>query len=424
MTEPSWEKRLEVVYEMMHEMSRQTEAQAMVRAYAQRIGKLFPSSRRISLSRRELSAPQYRITRYSEWADEVDPWKQKDRLPLLREGLLAELLYSNRPHIIDDLQVDPKDPAAEYLEGQRSLMAIPMLDNGEALNMVITTQTEPYGFDKERFPDTFWMANLFGRATHNLVLKEEVRNAYVSIDQELKAVSEIQQSLLPKSMPLIPGLELAAYYQTSHRAGGDYYDFFPLCDGRWGFLIADVSGHGTPAAVVMAITHSIAHLYPGEVYSPSELLTFVNQQLSQRYTSKIEAFVTAFYAIYDPKDHSLIYASAGHNAPRLWRCSQQRIDTLDVAGGFPLGVSEDAEYDEATLQLNVGDRLVMYTDGITEAMDAEGNQFTTERLDYILNHSCRTGAEDLRFGILAAVDKHTRGAAATDDRTLVVATVH
>ncbi len=423
MTNATWEERLEEIYALMHEMSRQKEAQAMVRAYGARVSKLFPASRRISLSRRELNSPEFRITRYSEWTDEVNPWKQKDRLPLLRGGLLAELLYSNRPHIIDELELAPDDPAAEYLEGQRSLMAIPMLDDGEALNMVISTQIQPAAFDRERFPDTFWLANLFGRATHNLVLREEIRSAYETIDRELKVVSNIQRALLPREMPEIQGLDVAAYYRTSHRAGGDYYDFFPLDDGSWGLLIADVSGHGTPAAVMMAITHSIAHLYPNETLQPADLLDFVNQHLCRRYTADIEAFVTAFYGIYDPKKQTLKYASAGHNAPRLWRCCQQRVEILDHAGGLPLGVSEVATYDDAELQLFAGDRLVLYTDGITEAMDNAGQLFGTSRLDTLLHHSCRSDANNILQSIVGSVEDYTQGRPPTDDRTLVVATV-
>src|SRR5439155_11889868 len=134
----------------------------------------------------------------------------------------------------------------------------------------------------------------FGRATHNLVLAEEVRKAYTVVERELKVVADIQRSLLPKTIPEIPGLGLAAFYQTSQWAGGDYYDFFPLPDGRWGILIADVSGHGTPAAVMMAITHSLAHGLPGHPDPPSTMLGHVNRQLYRRYNAGNEGFVTAF----------------------------------------------------------------------------------------------------------------------------------
>src|SRR5207249_9646395 len=112
-------------------------------------------------------------------------------------------------------------------------------------------------------PELVWISNLFGRATHNLVLAEQVQSAFEAVDQEMKTIANLQRSLLPSPLPTIPRMGLAAHYQTSQRAGGDYYDFFPLPDGKWGILIADVSGHGTPAAVLMAVTHSIAHTYPG-----------------------------------------------------------------------------------------------------------------------------------------------------------------
>src|SRR5260221_5624062 len=144
------------------------------------------------------------------------------------------------------------------------------------------------------------MSNLFGRATHNLVLSEQVKRAYDAVDRELKVVADIQRSLLPAKLPQIPTLDLACHYQTSTRAGGDYYDFFELPDGKWSVLIADVSGHGTPAAVIMAVTHSIAHMLTEPPLPPSRLMNFVNRHLTQRYTGGSGALVTAVFGIFYP----------------------------------------------------------------------------------------------------------------------------
>ncbi len=416
--------RLDEVYELMREVSLQTEPQEMVRAYARRMDKLFPVDRRISISRRGLSEPTYRVTRNSQWKEEINPWKQRDELPLHSGGLFADLLYSDQPHLIDDLQVGEDDPAAAYLVGQRSLMAIPMLDQGVAMNMVIVTREAPAAFDHDRFPDNVWLTNLFGRATHNLVLSEQLREAYEIVDRELKLVATIQRALLPKQMPDIEGMELAAYYRTSHRAGGDYYDFFPLPDGKWGILIADVSGHGTPAAVVMAITHTIAHMFPGMSKPAGELLTFVNHHLSSRYTDDgVEAFVTAFYAIFDPQTQTLEYSSAGHNPPRLVRCGTSEALSLNKAANLPLGVMKDVQYTNETIQLQSGDRVVMYTDGLTEANDGKGKLYGTARLDQVIEHTCGQPSDDVIQSIISSVESFSHDSGPADDQTLLVAQV-
>ena len=419
----SWSERLAQIVETMREMSYQTDPAEMVRAYGRRMDTLFPVDRRISLSRRDLSAPYYRVSRFSEWKEDINPWRERHRLPLHEGGLFADLIYGDEPVIIDDLQVDPNDPAARYLEGQRSLVAIPMLDGGVALNMVVATRAEPDGFDREQFPEIVWLANLFGRATYNLVLTEQLRDAYEIVDRELKVVADIQQSLLPKEMPKIDTLDLAAAYQTSHRAGGDYYDFFPLWNGSWGILIADVSGHGTPAAVVMAITHSIAHLYPDKSVDPGRMLAFVNRHLAERYTSEFGAFVTAFYGVYDPKARTLNYSSAGHNPPRLRRCGQQEVLQLDGARNIPLGLLPEVDYPNVTEQLHAGDRIIFYTDGITEAQNRAGELFGSQRLDHLLEYGCGEDPPTIVSNIMASVEAFSEGAAATDDRTVIVGNV-
>jgi len=420
----SWQERLGAVHEMMHEMSRQTDPQEMVRAYGRRVRELIARDRNISLSRRGLEYPQYRVTRFSEWAEDINPWREKHRLPLLSGGLLADLIYGNRPQLLERLELADEDPARPYLEGQQSLIAIPMFDDGQALNMVISSRNVPGGFDPEQFPEIFWMASLFGRATHNLVLKSEVQQAFQAVDHELKVVSNIQRSLLPKQMPDIPHMQLATHYETSQRAGGDYYDFFPLADGRWGILIADVSGHGTPAAVVMAVTHSIAHLFPGEVGQPCELLDFVNQHLSARYTGSFDAFVTAFYAVFDPVTRHLTYANAGHNPPRIWRCGSAQAVDLPLESNLPLGCFEEVRYSQQAIRLQAGDRLILYTDGITEAMSATGEQFGLQRLDQQISACHVTDARAIRDRVVAQVRKHADGAPISDDRTLIVAVVN
>jgi sigma-B regulation protein RsbU (phosphoserine phosphatase) len=417
-----WRERLAVIVDIMRELSRHTDPQEMVRAYRDRIRQIRPISRTLSLSRRGLSFPAYRITRSTTWAEEINPWKEKDRLPLLKGGLLARLIYSDNPEVIDDLEIAPDDPAADYFEGHRSLLAIPNFDQGEALNMVILLQKERNAFPKHEVPELVWRSNLFGRATSNLVLKEELAQAYKALDRELKTVADIQRSLLPEKLPNIATLDIAAYYQPARRAGGDYYDFFPLPDGKWGIFIADVSGHGTPAAVLMAVTHCIAHTHPGPPASPSELLDFLNTHLAARYTKTSEMFVTAFYGIYDPVRRMVTYSSAGHNPPRLKRCQDGSLLSLEDARALPLGLWPETRYAESELQLQPGDQIIFYTDGITEAHNPDNEQFGTARLDNELEN-CSLQAKALLDSVLQAVETFAVGRPADDDRTLIVVRV-
>ena len=285
---------------------------------------------------------------------------------------------------------------------------------------IIESHNQAMTFPMELIPNMVWMSNLWGRGVYNLVLRKELQAVNAQLDRELRIVGEIQKSLLPQSLPEVPGLRLAAHYQISHRAGGDYYDLFDCGDGRWGILIADVSGHGAPAAVIMAITHAIAHLHPGRGMPPGELLTFVNSRLATKYTIENGSFVTAFYGLYDTATRGLTYARAGHNAPRLLR--KGRITELEGRGGLPLGLLSDTIYHDAVESLEPQDLLMLYTDGITEARNPAGEMFGVEGLDQQLIAS-GPDAQRAVQAVLKAVESFTNNSALLDDRTLLAAAV-
>jgi len=428
-----WGQRLEFVISLMREISGHTDPQAMVANYRRRVSEVFPGDGFISLSRRDLQRPQVRVTRFSGWEKDVNPWRARpEERVILNGGILADLIWNEEACVIEDFQLEPGDPAAPFLQGMHSLTAIPMFDRSQSLNMVVSFSRKPRGdFDREQLPERVWITNLFGRATHNLVLTDEVKRAYDVVDRELKVVADIQRALLPRQLPDIPGVELAAHYQTSLRAGGDYYDFFELPDGRLGILIADVSGHGTPAAVMMAVTHSIAHTLTGDPAPPSRLLTFINQHLTARYTIDTGTFVTAFYGIYDPRSRQLTYACAGHCPPRVKRRDGCLL-SLEKSLSLPLGIDPEERYADASDTLEPGDALVLYTDGITEARATslarrgssqdEPNLFGLSRLDAVLA-ACSCDANSLIRSTLEAVEQFTGNAPPNDDRTLLIARI-
>jgi sigma-B regulation protein RsbU (phosphoserine phosphatase) len=420
-TDRASEERLAFFVDMMRELSSQTDPQEMVQAYGRRMEQVVRRDRYISLSRRDLAAPNYRVTRSSVWDEQntdVNPWRQREALPVYGTGLLGELIYKDVPTILDEFTPDPADPGYPFLEGMRSLVALPLYDRGVALNMVVLLSKRTAAFPREALPEQVWMSNLFGRATHNLVLRDELQRAYDAVDRELRTVADIQRSLLPTRLPDVPTLDIAAHYQTSKRAGGDYYDFFQLPGGQWGILLADVSGHGTPAAVLMAVTHSIAHTLSGPPDPPSALLSFINGHLTARYTNGSGKFVTAFYGIYDPATRALRYASAGHCPPRVCRGSGA-FEEMSEGAGLPLGIEGDTDYCDVVVRFAPGDTIAFYTDGITEARGNGAEMFGTDRLDDVLRRCGGNTARELVTETLRAVDAFTGDRPPTDDRTLL-----
>jgi sigma-B regulation protein RsbU (phosphoserine phosphatase) len=419
---PPWQAELDTVVDLMRNLSRQTDPQAAAQMYGEGLARLnlFPADRYVAISRRGLAWPQFRVTRSDTWADEPNPWKEPGRLPLLSGGMLADILYSNRPAVIPNLPdvLRPDDPAFPYLQDMRLLLASPHFDTGESINMGLLMSRDPASFPMELFPRIVFQANLWGRATLNLVTQQKLQAAYDAIDRELRVVADIQRSLLPRDLPSMKNATVAAHYQTSQHAGGDYYDFFPLPDDRWGIFMADVSGHGTPAAVLMAITHAIAHMHPGHPMPPDGVLAFLNSRLAGRYTSG-GTFVTAFYGVFDPEARTLAYASAGHPPPRHLRACQ--IMGLDGETSLPLGIDPAEPYLRHTLSLAQGDRVLLYTDGVPDTFNPAGDTFGTARLD----DACRRAgneptADAFLRRILADADSFAAGTPPADDRTLVV----
>ena len=418
-----WQDELAIIDRTMKAISGVTDPQQLVEIYWTGIGELVPVDDYVALSRRGMERPWYLITRSSRFTEHLNPWTNRDRLPRFSGGLLEDIVYANRPVIIDDLQarLTADDPARFYLEGFGKLVALPQYDGGESLNVTVMLLPPGVEMDHSFIPMMHWQAGLFGRGTQNLVLRNQLSTALAALDRELRIVGDIQRSLLPQALPKIPAFETAAYYQTSALAGGDYYDFFPLKDDGWGVFIADVSGHGTPAAVLMAITHAIAHAKPGTHTPPVELLRYLNGRLARSYT-RGGAFVTAFYAVLDPSSRQLTYSRAGHNPPRLVR--NGLVSSLDENGALPLGIFDGQAYYQSTLTLQPGDLLLLYTDGITEAnapIVGEGPRelFGDERLDKLLVNCAGSTAEECITRIRSELAAFCQNAPPIDDQTLI-----
>ena len=196
------------------------------------------------------------------------------------------------------------------------------------------------------------------------------------IEQELRVARLIQQTLLPKSVPRLPGYDVAAYYRPAREVGGDFYDFLELEDGRLGLVVGDATGHGVPAALMMANTQSVLRAVAQRGGSePGRILAEVNEVLRSYIPPSM--FVTCFYAILDPKSGTLRYANAGHDLPYLWHgcdCEELR------ARGMPLGLMPGMSYEEKEMVLDTGEGVLFYSDGLVEAHNPEGEMFSFPRL--------------------------------------------
>ncbi len=421
-TTRNWRARLAVSVELMRELSRYTDPEELYTVFSRRMTQLYPTARQLTISRRGLDRPEYRVTRFNMWANTPNDWHEEDRNRVRRGGLLADLLYEDQPFVLDVLKLDPDDPCAHFFEGQQSLLAIPLFDHGTAQNMVIVTREAPAAFPREQVPELVWLSNLFARATQTLVLSDRLQELYDAADYELRAIGELQTSLLPEHLPHIPGLDVGVHYQTANRAGGDYYDFFPLPGGKLAVLIADVSGHGTPAAVLMAITHSLAHALPHPPTRAGDFLAYLNKHLAKHYTLSTGNFVTAVCVIFDPVNGTATISNAGHTPPRVRRnLRDDRYTAVDQVRRLPLGVTHRTQgpYPETTIEFKPGAELVLFTDGIVEPENRYGEPFGIERLDAALLQPANEAREGVDH-LVEALRTFTGRSSGEDDRTLVV----
>jgi serine phosphatase RsbU (regulator of sigma subunit)/predicted ester cyclase len=195
------------------------------------------------------------------------------------------------------------------------------------------------------------------------------------VEQELQVARRIQQAALPKEVPKLQGWHISPYYQPAREVGGDFYDFFELEDERLGLVVGDATGHGVPAALVMASARSMLRAVAQASYSPGDVLRRVNDPLATDIPPNM--FVTCFYAILDPKNGNLTYANAGHDLPYLHRNGE--AEELR-ATGMPLGLMPGMGYEEKQTILEAGESVLFYSDGLVEAHDPKGEMFGFPRL--------------------------------------------
>jgi serine phosphatase RsbU (regulator of sigma subunit)/anti-sigma regulatory factor (Ser/Thr protein kinase) len=282
---------------------------------------------------------------------------------------------------IDKLRMD--SPALKALQAAGVEMVVPLVSQGELvglLNLGPRLSEQDYSTD-----DRVLLNDLSTQAAPALRVAQLVREKRTQdlererIEHELRVARLIQQTLLPKELPELPGWQISSYYQPARAVGGDFYDFLYFEDGRMGIVIGDVTDKGVPAALVMATTRSILRSTARASISPGKVLEQANDLLHPDIPPKM--FVTCFYAILDPVSGHVVYANAGHDLPH-WRHNGKVTELR--ATGMPLGLMPEMFYEEKEVTLQDGDSVLFYSDGLVEAHNPQREMFGFPRLARLL----------------------------------------
>mgnify|MGYP003288519546 CR=1 FL=1 len=236
------------------------------------------------------------------------------------------------------------------------------------------------------------------------------------IERELELAAAIQRQILPRELPQIAGLELAGATLPTRQVGGDYFDLFPLSRGRLGFVVADVSGKGIPAALLVSTVHAAIHLQIDASDTIVELVSKIDRHL-QRF-SATHKFLTLFFGLVDPESSFLRYVSAGHN-PALLARSSGEVERLN-ATGVPVGLLPHGSWKEETAPFQEGDLLCVYSDGFTEATNSDEEEFGLDRLQQSLVDRLSLSARDLSDDLFREVSRYAEGTPQYDDQTLLI----
>ncbi|MCS7062092.1 MAG: SpoIIE family protein phosphatase [Anaerolineae bacterium] len=344
---------------------------------------------------------------------------ERDAFPVgaWREWFQSNEMPSDSPTRDERIQALRPAPAvvAERL-GIKVCAALPLIAKGDPVGaMVIGVH------DAGRLPAGRALNILNGIAQQTALAIDNARLYRESLErqrleQELSLAREIQTSFLPKEAPRVAGWGLAADWQAARQVGGDFYDFVALPDGRYGLVIADVADKGVPAALFMALSRTLMRAVAFTGRTPAEALRRVNQFILS--DARSDLFVTVFYAIWNPANGEVVYANAGHNPPVLARANGE-IDLLP-GRGVALGVIEEIELESHSVDIGPGDVLLLYTDGVTDALNETDEAFGMERLKQTLVSARHLSAGEIVKAIMSAVEQFACCEGAFDDETILV----
>ncbi|MEW6360388.1 MAG: SpoIIE family protein phosphatase [Planctomycetota bacterium] len=299
----------------------------------------------------------------------------------------------------------------------RSVMCVPLMRSRDFLGLIyVDTSRGESRFTPDDLSLLTGMAGQAALAIQNARMYDSLLKQR-RIEQELHFAQEVQKSFLPHQLPELPGFEFSAWYGAALEVGGDFYDFIEMPDGRLAIAIGDVSGKGLPAALLMAKLMGDLRSFALSDGDPARVLLQLNRQIAKSRTP-LGRFVTLLYILLDPASATVCVANAGHPPPVLKAGDSGATRRLDKAISVPLGVTPDAEFRSETIHLDPGDTLAIFTDGVTEAMNGDNEQFGASRLEAMVAISSPS-PRAMMEKILVAINEFVGLASPSDDLTLV-----
>jgi len=323
------------------------------------------------------------------------------------EGMVGYVASTGQTRYAPDVRQDQYYMACE--PGTLSEVAIPLRVGDRLVGVFTASHPEVDGFPRQQLRILQALCDHVAVAVHNARRFQSERAERAAMDREAEEARLMQQALLPKSSPYIPGFVVSGLSVPARAVGGDWYDFIPFPDGRWGLVLADVSGKGTAAALLMSATRGVFRSLAEACCTPGEVLTRLNRLLVDDFPAG--KFVTMVYAVLDPTTRSVVFANAGHLRPLFIDDNGEHF--LDTERGLPLGLG-CGDYSETQITLSVGSKLVFYSDGITEAEDANGEEFGLRRL---AEHAVKPGASAVT--IVDDVRSFANASGVRDDASVV-----
>ena len=337
-------------------------------------------------------------------------------------GISGWVVQHQQPVLITDVQSDPRFQG-ELLSNpkfqSRNMICVPLNNNqGKTIGVLQAINIKEDFLNEEMLGLFQTLANQAATALENVHVKQQQLAAEL-VNKELEVATEIQARFFPQQTPNLEGYEVAGCSIPAKDVGGDYYDFIPNPEPcQHGFVVADVTGKGVPASLLMATMR--ATLRANIQNNPNDIVQALRQVNGDIYRdSPVDKFITSIYCNLDYESHELSYVNSGHNPPYIVRANDNRIEELDQ-GGVMLGIMEEIDLPKATLSIDKGDILMLFSDGVTEATNPSDELFSEERFEqWLLDHN-QLSAEEMKDALLKTLRDYADGSPQSDDITFII----